>query len=119
MDKNIQESRRETFKKIKQENWDIIIVGGGITGAGILREAAHLNIKALLVEQRDFAWGTSSRSTKMEMTRTLSIPSTSSRPINKESNAIESAMADDLSYFYDLKRCLLCQHSWTESRYGL
>ena len=65
MDKNIQESRSEIFKKIEQENWDIIIVGGGITGAGILREAAHLNIKALLVEQRDFAWGTSSRSTKM------------------------------------------------------
>ena len=61
----IQESRKEIFQKIKRESWDIVIVGGGITGAGILREAAHLNLKALLVEQRDFAWGTSSRSTKM------------------------------------------------------
>jgi glycerol-3-phosphate dehydrogenase len=43
------------------ENWDLIIIGGGITGAGILREATRMSIKVLLVEQRDFAWGTSSR----------------------------------------------------------
>ena len=50
----------------KSENtWDMVIVGGGIIGAGILREAARRDIKALLVEQRDFAWGTSSRSSKM------------------------------------------------------
>ena len=41
--------------------WDIIIIGGGITGAGILREATRLGLRTLLVEQRDFAWGTSSR----------------------------------------------------------
>jgi glycerol-3-phosphate dehydrogenase len=46
-------------------NWDMVIVGGGIIGAGILREAARRGIKVLLVEQRDFAWGTSSRSSKM------------------------------------------------------
>ncbi len=45
--------------------WDMIIVGGGITGAGILREATRLGLHALLVEQRDFAWGTSSRSSKL------------------------------------------------------
>lgn len=47
------------------EPWDILIIGGGITGAGILREASRLGLKALLVEQRDFAWGTSSRSSKL------------------------------------------------------
>jgi len=46
-------------------NWDMVIVGGGIIGAGILREAARRDLKVLLVEQRDFAWGTSSRSSKM------------------------------------------------------
>jgi glycerol-3-phosphate dehydrogenase len=46
-------------------HWDIIIIGGGITGAGILREATRLGLHALLVEQRDFAWGTSSRSSKL------------------------------------------------------
>ncbi len=45
--------------------WDVLIVGGGITGAGILHEAARLGLRALLVEQRDFAWGTSSRSSKL------------------------------------------------------
>ena len=45
--------------------WDMVIVGGGITGAGIYREAARLGLKVLLIEQRDFAWGTSSRSSKM------------------------------------------------------
>lgn len=56
--------RDELWSKLDQP-WDIIIIGGGITGAGILREATRLGLKALLVEQRDFAWGTSSRSSKM------------------------------------------------------
>jgi len=46
-------------------HWDVVIVGGGITGAGILREAARAGMKAILIEQRDFAWGTSSRSSKL------------------------------------------------------
>jgi len=45
--------------------WDLVIIGGGITGAGVLREAARRGWRALLVEQRDFAWGTSSRSARM------------------------------------------------------
>ncbi|MDX1459102.1 MAG: FAD-dependent oxidoreductase, partial [Marinobacter sp.] len=45
--------------------FDVIVIGGGITGAGIAREAAGSGLKTLLVEQQDFAWGTSSRSSKM------------------------------------------------------
>lgn len=45
--------------------WDVIVIGGGITGAGILRQATHLRLRTLLVEKNDFAWGTSSRSTKL------------------------------------------------------
>lgn len=45
--------------------WDLIVIGGGITGAGILREAARAGLRALLVEQHDFASGTSSRSSKL------------------------------------------------------
>jgi glycerol-3-phosphate dehydrogenase len=48
-----------------KENWDLIVVGGGITGAGILREATRAGLNVLLLEQKDFAWGTSSRSSKM------------------------------------------------------
>lgn len=47
------------------EHWDLVVVGGGITGAGVLREAARRGLKVLLLEQQDFAWGTSSRSSKM------------------------------------------------------
>jgi len=59
------EQRESILKSIVQEDWDVIIIGGGITGAGIFREAARRNLKVLLVEQKDFAWGTSSRSSKM------------------------------------------------------
>jgi len=45
--------------------WDMLVIGGGITGAGIAREAARQGFKVLLLEQKDFAWGTSSRSSKM------------------------------------------------------
>ena len=56
---------REQAWKSLDGQWDLLIVGGGITGAGILHEAARLGLRALLVEQRDFAWGTSSRSSKL------------------------------------------------------
>jgi glycerol-3-phosphate dehydrogenase len=44
---------------------DLLIIGGGITGAGILLDAATRGLKVGLVEKQDFAWGTSSRSTKL------------------------------------------------------
>ncbi|AFU97536.1 glycerol-3-phosphate dehydrogenase/oxidase [Simiduia agarivorans] len=47
------------------QQWDLVVVGGGITGAGVLLSAARAGLKVLLVEQQDFAWGTSSRSSKM------------------------------------------------------
>ena len=49
----------------RSEQWDMLIIGGGITGAGIAREAARRGLAVLLIEQKDFAWGTSSRSSKM------------------------------------------------------
>jgi len=48
-----------------QDKWDLVVVGGGITGAGILLEASRMGLKALLVERNDFASGTSSRSSKL------------------------------------------------------
>jgi glycerol-3-phosphate dehydrogenase len=50
---------------LMEKEWDLLVIGGGITGAGILLEAARRGLKALLVERRDFAWGTSSRSSKL------------------------------------------------------
>jgi glycerol-3-phosphate dehydrogenase len=47
------------------EEFDLIIIGGGITGCGILLDAAQRGLRALLVERRDIAFGTSSRSSKL------------------------------------------------------
>ena len=57
-------SRAQVAGLLAQE-WDLLVIGGGITGAGILLEASRRGLRALLVEQRDFAWGTSSRSSKL------------------------------------------------------
>lgn len=48
-----------------EQKWDVIVIGGGIVGAGILQEATRRGLNALLIEQQDFTWGTSSRSSKM------------------------------------------------------
>jgi glycerol-3-phosphate dehydrogenase len=56
---------RERLWSDLDRRWDLIVVGGGITGAGILREASRAGFKTLLVEASDFASGTSSRSSKL------------------------------------------------------
>lgn len=63
-----QMKRRDSLLKELQSSthtFDVVVIGGGITGAGIAREAAGSGLNTLLVEQKDFAWGTSSRSSKM------------------------------------------------------
>jgi glycerol-3-phosphate dehydrogenase len=56
---------RAELPGLMDRKWDLLVIGGGITGAGILLEAARRGLRALLVERRDFAWGTSSRSSKL------------------------------------------------------
>ena len=56
--------REQAWSRL-DSSWDIIVIGGGITGAGILREAARAGLRTLLVEQADFGSGTSSRSSKL------------------------------------------------------
>ncbi|EGQ3724146.1 glycerol-3-phosphate dehydrogenase/oxidase [Staphylococcus pseudintermedius] len=58
--------KRDTVKKrMQNEAYDLIVVGGGITGAGIALDATARDMKVALVEMQDFAQGTSSRSTKL------------------------------------------------------
>ena len=57
--------RNKNIKSLIQEDVDLIIIGGGITGAGIGLDAALRGIKTVLFEKDDFASGTSSRSTKL------------------------------------------------------
>ncbi len=56
--------REQIWSGIDQP-WDLLIIGGGITGSGILRQAVTAGLRTLLVEARDFAFGTSSRSSKL------------------------------------------------------
>lgn len=57
--------RKTALKKMASETFDVAIIGGGITGAGVARDAASRGLKVALIEARDFASGTSSRSSKL------------------------------------------------------
>lgn len=59
------EARRRAVKKAQTEPFDLVVVGGGIVGAGCARDAAMRGLKVALFERGDFAVGTSSRSSKM------------------------------------------------------
>ncbi len=57
--------RARALAQAERDGVDLLVVGGGITGAAVLRDAASRGLRALLVERSDFAAGTSSRSSKM------------------------------------------------------
>lgn len=59
------EGRIAGLKQLDQHDWDIVIIGGGISGAGLLFEASRRGYKALLLEKDDFASGSSSQSSKL------------------------------------------------------
>ena len=59
------ETREATLARLPAERLDLLVVGGGITGAGIARDAALRGLAVALVERTDFAAGTSSRSSKL------------------------------------------------------
>ncbi|MEJ2130882.1 MAG: FAD-dependent oxidoreductase, partial [Gammaproteobacteria bacterium] len=58
-------ARRADLSRMHGEAFDVIVIGGGITGAGIARACALKGLRVALVEAADFAEGTSSRSTKL------------------------------------------------------
>ncbi len=57
--------RHEDLAKLRTEEFDILVVGGGVVGAGIALDAAARGLKVALIEGNDFASGTSSRSSKL------------------------------------------------------
>ncbi|WP_144934445.1 glycerol-3-phosphate dehydrogenase/oxidase [Paenibacillus sp. 32O-W] len=57
--------RSEILEAMQAEKQDVLIIGGGITGVGTAWDASRRGLKTALVEMNDFAWGTSSRSTKL------------------------------------------------------
>lgn len=59
------ETRTENLATLASETFDLLIIGGGILGAGIARDASSRGMSVALIEKSDFAWGTSSRSSKL------------------------------------------------------
>jgi glycerol-3-phosphate dehydrogenase len=58
-------ARRAALDALTRESFDVLVVGGGITGAGVARDAAMRGLRTALVEKDDFASGTSSRSSRL------------------------------------------------------
>src|SRR4051812_4798177 len=57
--------RSETIANITRDPVDLLIIGGGIVGSGVARDAAMRGLRTLLVDRYDFAFGTSSRSSRL------------------------------------------------------
>ena len=58
-------SERATLEQLAAQPADLLVIGGGITGAGIARDAAMRGLRTMLVEQNDLGSGTSSRSSRL------------------------------------------------------
>lgn len=61
----IQQQRRNELERLANEQFDVLIIGGGINGAGIARDLAMRGVKTALIDKSDIAAGTSSASTKL------------------------------------------------------
>src|SRR5580698_7677827 len=57
--------RADALRRLADETFDVLVIGGGVTGAGVALDAASRGLKTALVEKSDFASGTSSKSSKM------------------------------------------------------
>src|SRR6185369_16049981 len=58
-------TRGKNLLQLGRDTFDVLVIGGGITGAGVARDAALRGLSVGLIERRDFASGTSSRSSKL------------------------------------------------------
>ena len=58
-------TRQAAIDRARNQEFDLVVIGGGITGAGVALDAASRGLSVLLVERNDFASGTSSKSTKL------------------------------------------------------
>ncbi len=57
--------RAELIARLTSQSFDVLVIGGGIVGAGIVRDAAMRGLRAALIEKGDFASGTSSKTSKL------------------------------------------------------
>lgn len=65
METDLLNYRKQTIEKMETEEFDVLVVGGGITGAGVARDATLRGYSVALIEKEDFGYGTSSGSSKI------------------------------------------------------
>src|SRR5213596_985170 len=65
MSSSVRTQRAVAWQSLREEKFDLLIIGGGIVGSGIARDAAMRGLRVGLAEQHDFAFGTSSRSSRL------------------------------------------------------
>src|ERR671926_1880404 len=58
-------TRAANLERLRRETFDVVVIGGGATGAGVALDAATRGLKVALIDKEDFASGTSSRSSKL------------------------------------------------------
>ncbi len=59
------QTRKQALERFTRERFDVLVVGGGITGAAVARDCVSRGLSVALLERRDFSYGTSSRSSKL------------------------------------------------------
>jgi glycerol-3-phosphate dehydrogenase len=59
------QTRKQALERFSRERFDVLVVGGGITGAAVARDCVSRGLSVALLERRDFSYGTSSRSSKL------------------------------------------------------
>ena len=65
MNTAITEKRNSTFARLTEKPLDLLVIGGGIVGSGVARDAAMRGLRTALVDRYDFAYGTSNRSSRL------------------------------------------------------
>jgi glycerol-3-phosphate dehydrogenase len=65
MDQSSLSTRNQTLGQLARDHYDVLVIGGGIVGSGVARDAAQRGLRTALVDRHDFAFGTSSRSSRM------------------------------------------------------
>ena len=58
-------TREEQLRRLREDEFDVLVIGGGATGCGVALDAQTRGLKTALVERADYASGTSSKSTKL------------------------------------------------------
>ncbi|MDX1579079.1 MAG: FAD-dependent oxidoreductase, partial [Gemmatimonadota bacterium] len=57
--------REERLARLARDDFDVLVIGGGVSGAAVARDAVRRGFRTALIEAADFAWGTSSRSSRL------------------------------------------------------